>query len=184
MNTTKNKEIPYIAFATQKGGVGKTTCSVVVASILHYQLGYNILVIDCDYPQGSASRIRTRDMDTVMKDEYYAKLFSDQQTLLSTKAYTILCAPAHKALTTVESFIESSSQPIDLVIFDLPGTIDSEGVLQCVLNMDYLFIPIAADRIILDSSLSFALTINKLVVGSPNSLIKGLHPFWYKVDAE
>ena len=31
-----NKESKYVAFSTQKGGVGKTTLTVLVASYLHY----------------------------------------------------------------------------------------------------------------------------------------------------
>ena len=43
----------FIAFSTQKGGVGKTTFTVLAASYLHYVCGYNVLVVDCDYPQFS-----------------------------------------------------------------------------------------------------------------------------------
>lgn len=45
------KETLYVAFSTQKGGVGKTTFTVLVASYLYYLKGYNVAVVDCDYPQ-------------------------------------------------------------------------------------------------------------------------------------
>lgn len=45
-----DKEI-FIAFATQKGGIGKTTLTVLTASYLHYVKGYNVAVVDCDAPQ-------------------------------------------------------------------------------------------------------------------------------------
>lgn len=35
------KETLYVAFSTQKGGVGKTTFTVLVASYLYYLKGYN-----------------------------------------------------------------------------------------------------------------------------------------------
>ena len=47
------KETLYVAFSTQKGGVGKTTFTVLVASYLYYLKGYNVAVVDCDYPQHS-----------------------------------------------------------------------------------------------------------------------------------
>ena len=47
------KEPKYIAFSTQKGGAGKTTLTVLVASYLHYVMDYNVAVVDCDYPQHS-----------------------------------------------------------------------------------------------------------------------------------
>lgn len=43
------KETLYVAFSTQKGGVGKTTFTVLVASYLYYLKGYNVAVVDCDY---------------------------------------------------------------------------------------------------------------------------------------
>ena len=42
-----------VAFSTQKGGAGKTTLTVLVASYLHYVKGYGVAVVDCDYPQYS-----------------------------------------------------------------------------------------------------------------------------------
>ncbi len=43
----------FVAFSTQKGGAGKTTLTVLAASYLHYVKGFNVAVIDCDYPQHS-----------------------------------------------------------------------------------------------------------------------------------
>ena len=50
------KETKYVAFSTQKGGAGKTTLTVLVASYLHYVKGYDVAVIDCDFPQYSIHR--------------------------------------------------------------------------------------------------------------------------------
>ena len=59
------KETLYVAFSTQKGGVGKTTFTVLVASYLYYLKGYNVAVVDCDYPQHSISAMRKRDAEQV-----------------------------------------------------------------------------------------------------------------------
>ncbi len=56
-----SKEI-FIAFATQKGGVGKTSVTVLVASYLHYVKGYNVAIVDCDYPQNSIVDMREREV--------------------------------------------------------------------------------------------------------------------------
>ena len=38
-----------IAVCNQKGGVGKSTFTVLLASYLHYTLRHDVLVVDCDY---------------------------------------------------------------------------------------------------------------------------------------
>ena len=43
-----DKQTLNVAFATQKGGSGKTAITVLVASYLHYNCGCPLAVIDCD----------------------------------------------------------------------------------------------------------------------------------------
>lgn len=42
-----------ISICNQKGGVGKSTFTVLLASYLHYTAGRDVSVVDCDYPQWS-----------------------------------------------------------------------------------------------------------------------------------
>ena len=60
-----DKEI-FIAFATQKGGIGKTTLTVLTASYLHYVKGYNVAVVDCDAPQNSIADLRAREINCLL----------------------------------------------------------------------------------------------------------------------
>lgn len=46
----KQKQI-LMTVCNQKGGIGKSTFTVLLASYFHYRLGYKCLVVDCDYPQ-------------------------------------------------------------------------------------------------------------------------------------
>ena len=45
----KEKEL-LVAVASQKGGVGKSVFTVLLASVLHYRKGLRVAVVDCDYP--------------------------------------------------------------------------------------------------------------------------------------
>ena len=64
------KEPLFIAFASQKGGVGKSAFTVLAASILHYRKGYRVGVVDCDAPQHSIFNMRERDMESVEKSDF------------------------------------------------------------------------------------------------------------------
>ena len=52
------KEPLFVALSNQKGGVGKSTLTVLLASYFHYHKAKNVLVVDCDYPQHSMMTLR------------------------------------------------------------------------------------------------------------------------------
>ena len=52
--TQNTPESPiYLGFASQKGGVGKSSLAETLASILYYEKGIPLLVVDCDGTQES-----------------------------------------------------------------------------------------------------------------------------------
>ena len=52
--TQNTPESPiYLGFASQKGGVGKSSLAEALASILYYEKGIPLLVVDCDGTQES-----------------------------------------------------------------------------------------------------------------------------------
>ncbi|EGK06077.1 ParA family protein [Dysgonomonas mossii] len=175
------KETLYVAFSTQKGGVGKTTFTVLVASYLYYLKGYNVAVVDCDYPQHSISAMRKRDGEQVNCDKRYKLLAYKQFKALGKKAYPVLCSTPEAAIQTAEEFQQSDTD-MDVVFFDLPGTVNSEGIINSLASMDYIFTPITADHVVLESSLSFAMTVNSLLVKNESYRLKELHLFWNQVD--
>jgi cellulose biosynthesis protein BcsQ len=140
------KETLFVAFSTQKGGVGKTTFTVLAASYLHYLKGYNVAVLDCDFPQYSINAMRKRDTQQVEMDDHYKLMAYNQFKQLNRKAYPIICSSPEEAIAGANSFLSSSNVEFDVVFFDLPGTMNSVGILQSLANMDYIFTPIIADR--------------------------------------
>ena len=59
---------------------------------------------------------------------------------------------------------------------------NSAGVISTITALDYLFVPMKADRMILESTLNFATTINDRLITTGQSNIKGLYLFWNLVD--
>ncbi|OFX52386.1 MAG: conjugal transfer protein TraA [Bacteroidetes bacterium GWB2_41_8] len=176
------KETVFIAFSTQKGGVGKSAFTILMSSYLHYVLGLEIAVVDCDYPQHSIAEMRQRDMDQVMKDNYYKQMAYEQFTTLKRKAYPVEKSLPENAIATAGKLIEKAANQPDIIFFDLPGTLNSKGVVKTLAGMDYIFSPVSADRVVLESTLKFASMLNENLISVGKSNIKGLYLIWNMVD--
>lgn len=176
------KETLFIAFSTQKGGVGKTAFTVLMSSYLHYVKGLEIAVVDCDYPQHSIFEMRQRDMEQVMKDNYYKQMAYKQFTALKRKAYMIEKSLPNDAIRTAEKLIEQAANQPDIIFFDLPGTLNSKGVVKTLAGMDFIFSPVSADRVVMESTLKFATMLNENLISVGKSDIKGLYLIWNMVD--
>ena len=175
------KEPLFIAFSTQKGGAGKTTLTVLMASYLYYVKGYDVAVVDCDYPQFSIKDMRERDLKNIERNPYLRKLAYDQFRHIGKRAYPIVGSRPDKAMEAVKPFIESATPP-DFIFFDLTGTVNNLDLIRTVATMDYIFCPIAADRFIMESSLKYASIINDTLVTTGKSNIKGIRLLWNMVD--
>ncbi|WP_298939262.1 ParA family protein, partial [uncultured Dysgonomonas sp.] len=102
-----SKEPIYVAFSTQKGGAGKTTLTVLVASYLHYEMGYNVAIIDCDFPQHSIHSMRKRDFKMLEDDEFYKGMAYEHFTRLEgKKAYPIVESDTSRAIADAEQLVE------------------------------------------------------------------------------
>lgn len=175
------KQPKYVAFSTQKGGAGKTTLTVLVASYLHYVRGYNVAVIDCDFPQHSIAEMRERDFSMVEKDEYYKGMLFEQFTNLGEKkAYPVIESNTKEAIADAEHIIPQGNY--DFIFFDLPGTLNNAELLYTLTKMDYIIAPISADRLVLESTLDYMITVRDDLMGSGKADIKGIYLLWNLVD--
>lgn len=175
------KEPIYVAFSTQKGGAGKTTITVLVASYLHYVKGYNVAIVDCDYPQHSIVEMRKRDTVGAMENDILKYKAFEQFSSLNKKAYRIIEGKPETAIDDAQKLL-STVPDLDYVFFDLPGTINNVGVVRTLAAMDYIFVPIVADRIVMVSSLTFASVLNESLISVGKGNIKGLYMLWNMVD--
>lgn len=180
METKKQPTI--IAFSTQKGGVGKSTFTALLASILHYRLGYNVAVFDCDFPQYSLIQMRERDLKTVMQNEVLKKLAHKQFTTINKKAYPVFQSKTVGVLEELEEYIKTTAVTPDVIFLDLPGTVNTAGILSTLANVHYIFSPITADRVVLESTLSFTDVLTNILMKKKHTEIKSIHLFWNQVD--
>ena len=175
------KEPKFVAFSTQKGGAGKTTLTVTMASYLYYCMGLKIIVVDCDYPQYSINDMREREKMLLELSPAFKKTFSDTLLRTKLKPFPVLVCPPEEAMKKVRDLIEEG-EDVDIVFFDLPGTVNNRGVVNVVNCMDMVVVPIAADNVVLESSLAFALKIQEWLTTGRTS-VKQMYMLWNLVDA-
>lgn len=139
-------------------------------------------VVDCDYPQHSLMKQKKRDMDVVQATPVYQNLLVEQSKQFGKAAYPLIGSTPATCLTDWKAFAEKTNVQYDVVLFDLPGTMGSDGVIATISTLDYLFVPIKADRLVLESTLNFATTLNERLIKTRISNLQGLFLFWNMVD--
>ena len=177
----KEKEL-LVAIASQKGGVGKSVFTVLLASVLHYRKGMRVAVVDCDSPQHSIALMRERDMESVMKNDGLKVNLYRQYERIRKPAYPVIKSDPEKAVEDLRRYMDEKGETFDIVLFDLPGTLRSEGVVHTVSAMDYIFVPLKADNIVMQSSLQFAKVLEEELIAKGNCNLKGIRLFWNMVD--
>ncbi|WP_037316014.1 ParA family protein [Salegentibacter sp. Hel_I_6] len=172
----------FIAFSSQKGGVGKSTFTTLAASTMHYRMGYNVAVFDADFPQHSLMNMKNRDLAMVMENEVMKRKAYKQFTSINKKAYPIIRHKAEGVLEAANDFLKSSSIPVDVIFFDLPGTVNTPGILKALTGMHHIFTPITADRVVMESTLIFTQLMKDVIMKEGNTTIETINLFWSRVD--
>jgi len=188
---TKKKPI-FVSVATQKGGAGKSTFTILAASILQYKLGKNVAIIDCDSTQGSIHGLRERDLETLSNSPKIQSLLAIQQERSEKSLYPIKRvsslevinpdkSKSYLALDVAEEL--SQSQDLDYIFFDMPGSVKVSGVLKTLLMMDYIFCPFSNVTSDIESSLAFCRTLINGVIKAKVGNLKTVYGFWNQIDS-
>ncbi|MDR1503763.1 MAG: ParA family protein [Prevotella sp.] len=175
------KQTLLVAMSNQKGGVGKSTVTVLLAGYLHYVKGINVAVVDCDTLQHSISHMRGRDMQTVEKTDEYKQLMMTQWENIRKKAYAVVDSTPADARDKIGELLEADPG-LDIILVDLPGSLSSDGVFKTIINMDYVLTPVVADRIVMQSTMSFATAVLDYLKGKSGIPLKDFLFFWNRVD--
>jgi cellulose biosynthesis protein BcsQ len=171
----------YISFCTQKGGAGKSVFTTLAASLLHYELGLNVAVIDCDYPQWSIHKLREREKEQITKNGFYKRKAYEIFKRIGKRTYPVVPVQPETALAKAKEFLANEEVNYDLVLFDLPGTVNNRSVVELFFNMDYLFVPITTSRINMESTLNFIVTVNDIIGKNPQIRLKQVQTFWNRI---
>lgn len=69
-----------------------------------------------------------------------------------------------------------------IVLYDLPGTVNAGGVIRILSSLDAVFIPLKADKLVMESSLTFARGIEHGFVQDKDTSLQAAHLFWTMID--
>lgn len=180
MEQTHKTSPIFLGFASQKGGVGKSTLAEIISSILYYEKGIDLFVVDCDLTQDSFFKLREREKSCIESDPTLEAPIHAYFARQGKPAYRIIKANPKEAIAEARERL--SKQPSALVVFDFPGHVGSVDLLELSLEMDYILSPIEADVQSMVSCLTYAKTINDLGVSMETARIKDLMLLWNKVD--
>ena len=172
-----------MAFATQKGGAGKSTLTTLVASYLHYAVGIKVLAIDCDPRQFSMVEYRNKDVLLVRENETFRRRFVNCMNNIGGEPYKIIRATPTDAIQLANIELENGYEA-EYVFFDITGTINDSNLVFLLANMDYLFVPITPETGDLKSSIGFSHNVHEAMVLQETSKVKGLYLVWNKVQTK
>lgn len=167
-------KVKTVAFASQKGGAGKSTHCISLASSLHFLLKKKIVVIDCDFPQLSIKHIRSREVKELESDPMLMDKFAAQNM----PAYPV---EASRMELLPEVLEKLKAYELDVILIDAPGTVNVENIRKSLSSINHIFVPLEAEEMSLLSNIEFLKFIKDDIAKQPNSNLISFHSFWNKV---
>ena len=173
----------YLGFSSQKGGVGKSTLAEILSSMLYYEEGISLFVVDCDLTQDSFFKLREREKGTIGEDPALTAYMQTYFHQLERRSYRIIKARPEEAVARAEALaMQYPEEGYQLVVFDFPGHAGTRELLELSLEMDYILSPLEPDIQSLVACLSYAKSIQDLGVSMQTARIKDIWLLWNKVD--
>ncbi len=170
------KETKFVSFFNQKGGVGKSSLEILVATYCHNVLNLKVGILDADFPQHSVSKLREDEVQLIKTHPGYRDAFRE----LGKAVYPVLASDPANALTELQKFT-NPDDAFDLVFVDLPGTLNTKGVLPTISKLDHIFIPLIASKLVVKSSLEFGMLVKENFIDKEGISLKSLHFLWNNV---
>jgi cellulose biosynthesis protein BcsQ len=181
-----------ISISNQKGGIGKTTTSMLITSMLHAATKNKILVYDVD-PQGSFEKKRQTELEAIKRKSdsklvaMYDELTTEGKGLFEVRGIDLFpqgdSAPESKLMQ--ENVFEDIRDTIasgvyDMIFFDFPGYVSQMEYLQVLKMMNYIIIPFYLDDNSSTSTLDYINTIQAIKQKKLSRSLKNFAVFFWK----
>jgi len=130
-----------IIIGNQKGGAGKSTLTLLLANYLTQVRKCKVTVLDMDYQQSIAQK------------------FEKAKILENAEPYEILAYNLADFPDMEETIKEN---PKDIVLIDLPGKLDDDGLIRVFKAAQIAVCPFSYDEFSFESTVPFALVLKKI----------------------
>lgn len=135
-----------ILIGNQKGGAGKSTLTLLFANYLTQVKKRKVTVLDMDYQQSISSKAEK------------AKILENEPLYDVVPAELKIFPSLHSSLT---------NRAGEIIIIDLPGKMDDDGLLPVFAAADIVICPFAYDEFSVDSTILFAMVLRKINERAP-----------------
>jgi len=130
-----------IIIGNQKGGAGKSTLTLLLANYLTQVRKCKVTVLDMDYQQSISQK------------------FEKAKILENAEPYEILAYNLADFPDMEETIKEN---PKDIVLIDLPGKLDDDGLIRVFKAAQIAVCPFSYDEFSFESTVPFALVLKKI----------------------
>ncbi|MEM9647135.1 MAG: ParA family protein [Bacteroidota bacterium] len=159
-------ETKIISCAGEKGGCGKTTLNIILATNLALLYGKKVVLLDMDVPQYSVYKKRVRDISRLTREE--------AQDL---DIYPVV----RSSVDTLDQWIRKYYGKVDYIIIDFPGNLNEEMV-QGLLYVEHLFIPFFLDELEIDSTAVFYKTLERNFLRNDDRVLRSINLFFNRYE--
>ncbi|MDB5145755.1 MAG: CobQ/CobB/MinD/ParA nucleotide binding domain protein [Mucilaginibacter sp.] len=130
-----------IIIGNQKGGAGKSTLTMLLANYLTQVQNRKVTVIDMDYQQSVAQK------------------FEKAKILENKEPYEVVSGSLQEFPGMLEDI---KGHPDEIVLIDLPGKLDDDGLIKVFRSADLAICPFSYDEFSFESTIFFALVFQKI----------------------
>jgi len=130
-----------ILIGNQKGGCGKSTIALLLANFFTLGKQVKVTLIDMDYQQSVAQK------------------FEKAKVLENIPPYEVIAAQLSHFPMLKEMIRKSTGE---IVMIDLPGKLDDDGLIPVFQSADLLISPFSYDEFSFDSTVLFAIVLRKI----------------------
>jgi len=95
-----------ISLLSQKGGVGKSTLTMMLLIILYHRYGYRVALIDADFPQNSIYKKRQRELKIIAQNKRLQKVYD--KIYQGKEPYTIIKSNLSDTPTLIKQLLYSN----------------------------------------------------------------------------